>query len=167
MTWRSRQFIQSWKVNFFVCVCWTGSRGTLALNDPTCYPDRAKMHEWTAFNSKTETKRLLASLKYPCDLINWAWASRLWDKPRSLFVIPSYSSLASRVLPYGILSSHKKPGFPEGLCYWHIQTLKSLLLTTAVKWACSILLLFLEFNLSLLLLLSFLFFLLSPCFSCA
>lgn len=67
---------------------------------------------------------------------------------------------------WNIILRHE-PSFPEGLCYWHIQTLKSLLLTTAVKWSCSILLLFLKFNLTLFLLLSFQFLLLSLCFSCA
>lgn len=35
--------------------------------------------------------------------------------------------------PWNIILRHN-PGFPEGLCYWHVQPLKSLFLTTAVKF---------------------------------
>lgn len=116
-------------------------------------------HEWPiSINSRESiiVKELLLAVKekdvvvsIPIGLINWAPASSRWDKPDSPFVFHSFpNSSSSKLLPRGILSSHKNTVSQKASVTDTTTTLKSFLLTTAVNWARSVRRLFYKFNLS-------------------
>lgn len=107
--WESQEFIHLLHIFFSFF-------NTLALNDAACFVLTCwvRMHKWTALGSEIQTKPKKKTtfeeiLSIPIGFINWAQASGLWDKRDSPFVLPRCNYLASRVLPYGILSSDKNP----------------------------------------------------------